>query len=120
MTDAKGFAAPLDPAGTASLYGAGPWRFAGHSATVFARCDAAAVRALLPPPLEPWGEPIVRFSVHWLQCDLGFGGDFATANPERAATSSDTGIRSCGAIPMPRSRSAARCTVGRNAQARSR
>ena len=84
MTDAKGFAAPLDPAGTASLYGAGPWRFAGHSATVFARCDAAAVRALLPPPLEPWGEPIVRFSVHWLQCDLGFGGDFAAANPERS------------------------------------
>jgi acetoacetate decarboxylase len=80
----KGFAAPLDPTGTASLYGNGPWRFAGHSATVFARCDADAVRAVLPPPLEPWGEPIVRFSVHWLQCDLGFGGDFAAANPERS------------------------------------
>ena len=50
MSDTGGFAAPRDPSGTASLYGGGPWRFAGHSATVFARCDAAAVRALLPPP----------------------------------------------------------------------
>lgn len=84
MAGTEGFAAPIDPTGHGALYGAGPWRFAGHSATVFARCDGEAVRALLPPPLEPWGEPIVRFSVHWLQCDLGFGGDFAMAHPERS------------------------------------
>ncbi|MBL8835613.1 MAG: acetoacetate decarboxylase family protein [Alphaproteobacteria bacterium] len=84
MARNDGFTAAIDPTGHGALYGAGPWRFAGHSATVFARCDAGAVRALLPEPLEPWGEPIVRFSVHWLQCDLGFGGDFASAHPERS------------------------------------
>ena len=79
----KGFVAPLDPTGQASLYGAPPWRFAGRSITVFARCDAAAVAALVPAPLHPWGAPIVRFSVHELTCDLGFGWAWAQANPHR-------------------------------------
>lgn len=75
------FAAPLHPA--ASLYGAPPWRFAGRSLTVIADCDAAAVAALVPAPLRPVGT-LVRFSVHALQCDLGFGWDWAQANPHRS------------------------------------
>jgi len=79
---APGFVAPIDPSGQGALYGPPPWRFAGRSLTVIARCDAAAVRALLPAPLEPWGEPLVRFSVHSLACDLGHGWDWAQAHPE--------------------------------------
>lgn len=79
----KGFVAPLDPAGVASLYNATPWRFAGRSITVFARCDADAVAALVPAPLKPWGEPIVRFTVHELTCDLGFGWHWAQLHPHR-------------------------------------
>lgn len=77
-----GASAPLDPTGSASLYGPPPWHFAGCSLTVIARCDAAAVAALIPAPLRPWGEPLVRFSVHWLACDLGFGRAWAQAHPE--------------------------------------
>lgn len=80
----KGFVAPRDPAGTASLYGSPPWHFAGRSITVLARCDAAGVAALTPAPLRPWGEPIVRFSVHDLVCDLGRGWDWAQAHPAEA------------------------------------
>ncbi|MBL8701372.1 MAG: acetoacetate decarboxylase family protein [Alphaproteobacteria bacterium] len=75
------FVAARDPSGHGALYGPPPWRFAGRSLTVIARCDAAAVRALLPAPLRPWGEPLVRFSVHSLICDLGHGWDWAQANP---------------------------------------
>ena len=42
----------------------------------------ASVRALLPAPLVPWGEPLVRFSVHALICDLGHGWAWAQAHPE--------------------------------------
>lgn len=79
---APGFVAAIDPTGHGALYGPPPWRFAGRSLTVIARCDAAAVRALLPAPLVPWGEPLVRFSVHALICDLGHGWDWAQAHPE--------------------------------------
>jgi acetoacetate decarboxylase len=79
-----GFVAPRDPSGLASLYGPPPWHFAGRSITVLARCDAAGVAALVPPPLRAWGEPVVRFSVHDLFCDLGFGWDWAQANPAEA------------------------------------
>jgi acetoacetate decarboxylase len=79
MTSA--FAAPVHPIG--SLYGPPPWRFAGRSLTVIAQCDPAAIAALVPAPLQPWGD-LVRFSVHALQCDLGFGWDFAQANPHRS------------------------------------
>ena len=77
-----GFVAARDPTGHGALYGPPPWRFAGHSLTVIARCDEAAVRALLPAPLLPWGEPLVRFSVHRLICDLGHGWAWAQAHPE--------------------------------------
>lgn len=78
----RGFVAARDPTGLGTLYGPPPWRFAGHSLTVIARCDAAVVRALLPAPLLPWGEPLVRFSVHRLICDLGHGWTWAQAHPE--------------------------------------
>jgi acetoacetate decarboxylase len=74
--------APLHP--DATLYGAFPWRFFGHTMTVLAECDARAVAALVPAPLKPWGAPIVRFSVHELTCDLGFGRAWALANPHRS------------------------------------
>ncbi len=77
-----GFVAARDPTGHGSLYGPPPWRFAGHSLTVIARCEEAAIRALLPEPLLPWGEPLVRFSVHRLICDLGHGWAWAQAHPE--------------------------------------
>ena len=80
----KGIAAPLDASGKAALYGPPPWRFAGHSLTVVARCAPGGIAELLPPELEPTDEPLVRFSAHWLQCDLGFGPDFAAAHPERS------------------------------------
>jgi acetoacetate decarboxylase len=83
LTGMKGFAAPLDPTGAASLYGPPPWRFAGRSITVLAPCDPTAVAALVPAPLRPWGDPVVRFSVHELTCDLGFGWDYAQKNPQR-------------------------------------
>jgi acetoacetate decarboxylase len=79
-----GYVAPRDPTGRASLYGPPPWQFAGRSITVLARCDPSGIAALTPTPLRPWSEPIVRFSVHDLVCDLGFGWDWAQANPARA------------------------------------
>lgn len=78
-----GFSAPLSGDGTAALYGPPPWRFAGRSFTVVARCDPDAVTALVPAPLKPWGPPLVRFSVHWLICDLGFGWRHAQQHPQR-------------------------------------
>jgi acetoacetate decarboxylase len=77
----RAFAAPIHP--EATLYGAPPWRFAGRSLTVLAECDPAAIAALVPAPLRPVGA-VVRFSVHALQCDLGFGRDWAQANPHRS------------------------------------
>lgn len=79
----KGFSAPLSPDGDAATYGPPPWRFCGRSLTVLAVCDRDAIAALTPEPLEPAGEPVVRFSIHDLICDLGFGWEFAQRNPER-------------------------------------
>lgn len=80
----RNFAAPHDPTGAASLYGPPPWRFVGRSLTVLAQCPREAVASLVPEPLMPAGDPIVRFSVHALQCDLGFGWAFAQDHPERS------------------------------------
>jgi acetoacetate decarboxylase len=79
---APGFVAAIDPTGQGALYGPPPWRFAGRSLTVIARCEAAALAALLPSPLRLWGEPLLRVSVHALICDLGHGWDWAQAHPE--------------------------------------
>ena len=77
----NGFSSPRDPTGRAALYGPPPWNFHGRSITVFARCDPAGIRALTPAPLVPLDDPVVRFSVHDLTCDLGNGWDWALANP---------------------------------------
>lgn len=79
----EGFSAPLSPDGSAAAYGPPPWRFNGRSLTVLAVCDPRAIAALVPAPLEPVGDPVVRFSIHDLVCDLGFGDEFAQRNPER-------------------------------------
>lgn len=85
MTDnLKGFVAPLDPVGGASLYGPPPWHFHGRSLTIIGRCDPDAIAALVPAPLKPVGEPLVRFSLHELTCDIGLGRDFAQRHPERS------------------------------------
>jgi acetoacetate decarboxylase len=78
------FVAPNDPTGRAALYGKPPWQFFGRSITVFARCDPAGIAALTPAPLHPQGDPVVRFSLHDLTCDLGHGWDWAQANPAAA------------------------------------
>jgi acetoacetate decarboxylase len=75
----RAFAAPIHP--DATLYGAPPWRFTGRSLTVLAECDGVA--ALVPALLRPVSD-VVRFSVHELQCDLGFGWDWAQRNPHRS------------------------------------
>ena len=79
----QGFSAPLSPDGTTAAYGPPPWRFCGRSLTVLALCDESAVAALTPAPLRPVGPPVVRFSIHDLVCDLGFGWEFAQRHPER-------------------------------------
>lgn len=79
-----GIAAPLNPGAGNAFYGPPPWQFAGRSLTVIARTTQECVAALLPPELEPVDEPLIRFSAHWLQCDLGLGWDFVAAHPERA------------------------------------
>ena len=56
----RGFSAPLDPSGRASLYGPTPWRFKGRSLTVVASCDPDAIAALTPAPLEPIPDAPVR------------------------------------------------------------
>lgn len=80
----EGFTAPRNPSGSTSLHGAPPWHFAGRSMTVFARCSAAGIAALTPKPLRPWAHPVVRFTVNDLTCDLGFGWEWAQANPARS------------------------------------
>jgi acetoacetate decarboxylase len=52
--------------------------------TVFARCSSDGIAALTPSPLRPWHHPIVRFTVNDLTCDLGFGWEWAQANPARS------------------------------------
>ncbi len=88
MTDLRdrlrGFSAPLSPDGKSASYGPPPWHFAGRSLTVVADCNPDAVAALVPTPLRLLDGPArVRFSVHRLICDLGFGWDFAQTHPER-------------------------------------
>lgn len=80
----KGFVAPRDGTGQASLYGPPPWHFAGRSITVLAVCDADGIAALVPAPLVPVVDAPVRISVHELFCDLGKGREWAQAHPAEA------------------------------------
>ena len=49
----KGFSVPLSPEGRASLTPAPPWHYAGELLVVDFAADPAAVKAVLPPHLEP-------------------------------------------------------------------
>lgn len=80
----RGFSAPLSPGHHISSYGPPPWRFAGRSLTVVAECDPDGIAALVPAPLRSADDKaLVRFSIHRLMCDLGYGWEFAQSNPER-------------------------------------
>lgn len=79
----KGFSAPLDPTGQSSLYGPPPWNFSGRSVTLIVDCDQRAIGKLVPKPLTIIPDSPVRFTIHELICDIGFGTDFAARHPER-------------------------------------
>lgn len=79
----KGFAAPLNSTGDASLYGPPPWNFAGRSLNLVADCNQDEIAKLVPAPLEPIAGAPVRFTIHDLVCDIGLGADFAAHHPER-------------------------------------
>ena len=51
--------------------------------TVVRHCDATVIAALTPAPLAPIADAPVRFTIHDLVCDVGFGADFAARHPER-------------------------------------
>ena len=79
----KGFSAPLDTSGHASLYGPTPWNFLGRSLNLVAVCNVAEIARLVPSPLVPLAGAPVRFTIHELVCDIGFGSEFASYHPER-------------------------------------
>jgi hypothetical protein len=80
----RGYAAPLDPRGSASLYGPPPWHFNGRMLTAFLRASPEALAARIPPPLVPYAKPYVRVSTYEMVCDYGLGSDFAARRPELA------------------------------------
>jgi hypothetical protein len=64
----KGFSVPLSPEGRASLTSVPPWHYAGEVLVVDFAADPAAVRAVLPPHLEPDPQDpggCVAFFVAW-------------------------------------------------------
>ena len=70
----KGFSVPLSPEGRASLTPVPPWHYAGEVLVVDFAADPAAVRAVLPPHLEP--DPAdpggcVAFFVAWQYASEG-------------------------------------------------
>ncbi len=80
----RGFAAPLDPHGRASLYGPPPWHFMGRVITVFVQADPDWIRMHVPAPLKPVAAPIVRVSVYEISCDYGLGEAFIARHPEES------------------------------------
>jgi acetoacetate decarboxylase len=80
----RGYAAPLDPTGRASLYGPPPWRFHGRILSVFLACDADWLARMVPAPLRPYSPAIARLSIYELTCDYGFGAAFTAERPELA------------------------------------
>ena len=91
----KGFSAPLDPTGQSSLYGPPPWNFSGRSVTLIVDCDQSAIAKLVPKPLTIIPDSPVRFTIHELICDIGFGTDFAASHPERCLVREAVGGASC-------------------------
>lgn len=80
----RGYAAPLDPQGGASLYGPPPWHFHGRMLSVFLRADPKLLAAHVPSPLVPYAKPYVRVSTYEMVCDYGLGREFAVRRPELA------------------------------------
>jgi acetoacetate decarboxylase len=71
---ARGYALPLSPSGTASLVPAPPWHYAGTLMSIEFWADPAAVRASLPPGLDPSAVDIGRctaFFADWQFCSDG-------------------------------------------------
>ncbi len=75
---------PSAAEGRFAPYGPPPWYFEGHSATVVLRVDRAALKGLVPAPLELHGDPVVRLSVHDMVCDYGLGERFMLEEPDQA------------------------------------
>lgn len=63
----KGYTTPLSPQGRANLVPRPPWHYSGSALVVEYLADPAAVRALLPPGVEPDSDQPGRCTAHF--CD---------------------------------------------------
>ena len=66
-----GYSLPLSPQGTASLVPAPPWHYVGDFLVIEYWADPAAVAAVLPEGLEPFGDDPGRAAalfVDWQSC----------------------------------------------------
>ena len=66
----RGYTAPLSPDGRAGIVPPPPWHYSGDFLIVEYRTDPAAVGALLPPELEPAGDPgaVAAIFADWQSC----------------------------------------------------
>jgi acetoacetate decarboxylase len=66
----RGYSLPRSPAGTASLVPAPPWHYVGDFLVIEYWADPEAVRAVLPPGLEPHPDPgrCAALFVDWQSC----------------------------------------------------
>jgi acetoacetate decarboxylase len=74
----RGYSLPRSPDGTASLVPAPPWHYVGDFLVVEYWADPDAVRAVLPPGLEPHPDPgrCAALFVDWQSCSNA-GGELA-------------------------------------------
>lgn len=71
MADLHGYSLPRSPQGRASLVPSPPWHYVGDFLVIEYWADPAAVAAVLPPGLEPFGEDPGRAAalfVDWQSC----------------------------------------------------
>jgi acetoacetate decarboxylase len=71
MTELRGYSLPLSPEGRSSIIPAPPWHYVGDFLVIEYWADPAAVAAVLPPGLEPFGEDPGRCAalfVDWQSC----------------------------------------------------
>lgn len=66
----RGYTAPLSPDGRAGIVPPPPWHYSGDFLIVEYHADADAVRALLPPELEPADDPgaVAAIFADWQSC----------------------------------------------------
>lgn len=71
----RGYSLPLSPEGRASLVPAPPWHYVGDFLVLEYWADPDAVRAVLPPGLEPHPDPgrAAALFVDWQSCSDGGG-----------------------------------------------